>query len=65
MSESTRAEALKKMERFAVKIGFPEKWIDYSSLGTTVLIVMVLFTSSSYLSVCPCVCRGVPRFTCA
>ena len=32
MSESTRNEALKKMERFAVKIGFPDKWIDYSQL---------------------------------
>lgn len=35
MSESTRAEALKKMERFAVKIGFPDRWIDYSSLEVT------------------------------
>lgn len=32
MSESTRAEALKKMEKFRVKIGFPDTWIDFSSL---------------------------------
>ena len=31
-SESTREEALKKMSRFRVKIGYPNKWIDYSSL---------------------------------
>lgn len=31
-SDSTRAEALKKMERFGVKIGYPDKWIDYSTL---------------------------------
>jgi len=31
-SESTREEALKKMERFKVKIGFPDKFIDYSSM---------------------------------
>jgi len=32
MSESTRAEALKKMERFSVKIGFPDKWTDYTNM---------------------------------
>lgn len=33
MSPETRVEALKKMEKFKVKIGFPDKWIDYSSLS--------------------------------
>lgn len=28
-SDSTREEALKKMSRFRVKIGYPNKWIDY------------------------------------
>eukprot|EP01038_Epipyxis_sp_PR26KG_P004814 gene4814-6744_t len=32
MSESTRQEALLKMEKFKVKIGFPDHWIDYSSM---------------------------------
>jgi putative endopeptidase len=32
MSEATRAEALRKMEKFRVKIGFPDRWIDYSAL---------------------------------
>lgn len=59
MSESTRAEALKKMERFAVKIGFPEKWIDYSSLGTRVLKLLIPPHASS-LSMS--VCRGISRF---
>ena len=32
MEESTRAKALEKMSGFGVKIGFPDKWIDYTSL---------------------------------
>ena len=32
MGDSTRIEALKKMERFNVKIGFPDAFLDYSSL---------------------------------
>jgi len=31
-SEETRKNALKKMSRFGVKIGYPDKWLDYSSL---------------------------------
>jgi putative endopeptidase len=31
-SESTRSAALMKMSRFKVKIGYPDKWIDFSSL---------------------------------
>jgi putative endopeptidase len=31
-SDETRQEALKKMNRFRVKIGYPNKWIDYSTL---------------------------------
>jgi putative endopeptidase len=27
-----QVEALRKMERFNVKIGFPDKWIDYTTL---------------------------------
>lgn len=32
MSEETRKEAMIKMEKFKVKIGFPDKWLDYSSM---------------------------------
>ena len=32
MAESTRAKALEKMGAFGVKVGFPDTWIDYSSL---------------------------------
>ncbi|MEV7604404.1 M13-type metalloendopeptidase [Paenarthrobacter sp. NPDC089322] len=32
MGEETKAEALKKLEAFRPKIGFPEKWIDYSAV---------------------------------
>ena len=31
-SEETRANALKKMSKFGVKIGYPDKWLDYSTL---------------------------------
>jgi len=31
-SEDTRKEALKKMNRFKTKIGFPDKWIDYGPM---------------------------------
>jgi putative endopeptidase len=32
MDEPTRAAALKKLDMFNVKIGYPDKWIDYSTL---------------------------------
>lgn len=32
MGPATKAEALKKLEAFEVKIGYPEKWRDYSAL---------------------------------
>ncbi|MDO5618206.1 M13 family metallopeptidase [Kocuria sp.] len=32
MTDDTRAEALKKLAAFTPKIGYPEKWKDYSSL---------------------------------
>jgi predicted metalloendopeptidase len=33
MDEPTRAAALKKLDAFGVKIGYPDKWIDYSRLA--------------------------------
>jgi len=32
MSEQTRQEAMIKMEKFKVKIGFPDQWLDYSAM---------------------------------
>ena len=32
MGDDTKAEALKKLEAFRPKIGFPDKWIDYSAV---------------------------------
>ena len=32
MGEDTKKEALKKLDAFRPKIGFPEKWIDYSAV---------------------------------
>ena len=31
-SEETRSNALKKMAKFGVKIGYPDTWLDYSTL---------------------------------
>ncbi|MCB2377682.1 M13 family metallopeptidase [Hymenobacter sp. BT635] len=33
MSAATKAEALKKLNAFTVKIGYPDKWKDYSALN--------------------------------
>ncbi|MGA0602622.1 M13 family metallopeptidase [Caulobacter sp. KR2-114] len=35
MSEATRAKALEKLSKFGVKIGYPNKWRDYSALTVT------------------------------
>ena len=32
MDEATKQEALKKLAAFTVKIGYPDKWRDYSTL---------------------------------
>jgi len=32
MGEATKLEALKKLDSFRAKIGFPDKWIDYSAV---------------------------------
>lgn len=32
MSDETKAKALEKLSNFRVKIGYPDKWIDYSAL---------------------------------
>ena len=34
-ADSTREQALKKMNEFTVKIGYPDEWIDYSPLDIT------------------------------
>lgn len=35
MGDSTKKEAIAKLERINVKVGYPDKWIDYSSLEIT------------------------------
>ena len=35
MSAATKAEALKKLNAFVVKIGYPDKWKDYSKLSVS------------------------------
>lgn len=32
MSDSTKVKAIEKLERFTVKIGYPDKWKDYSKM---------------------------------
>src|SRR5690606_2826295 len=33
MSDATKAKALEKLSKFKVKIGYPDKWKDYSKLA--------------------------------
>ncbi|AVE43518.1 M13 family metallopeptidase [Providencia stuartii] len=33
MDDATRQEALKKLEQFTVKVGYPDKWNDFSSIN--------------------------------
>lgn len=35
MGEETKAKALEKLDKMNVKVGYPDKWIDYSSLDIT------------------------------
>ncbi|HEX2982101.1 MAG TPA: M13 family metallopeptidase [Ignavibacteriales bacterium] len=35
MSDATKKEALTKLSTFKVKIGYPDKWMDYSSVNIT------------------------------
>jgi len=35
MTDSTKEQALKKLSTFTVKIGYPDKWRDYSALNIT------------------------------
>lgn len=35
MTDATRAEALKKLSKFRAKIGYPNRWRDYSALEVT------------------------------
>ncbi|MBP9686280.1 MAG: M13 family metallopeptidase [Candidatus Doudnabacteria bacterium] len=35
MSEQTKQVALEKLERVTIKVGYPDKWIDYSELEVT------------------------------
>jgi putative endopeptidase len=35
MTETTRAKAIEKLDKFTPKIGYPSKWRDYSSLQTS------------------------------
>ncbi|MDC7995107.1 M13 family metallopeptidase [Altibacter sp. HG106] len=35
MSDSTKIKAVEKLDKFTVKIGYPDKWKDYSSMAVT------------------------------
>ncbi|MCW8981550.1 MAG: M13 family metallopeptidase [Altibacter sp.] len=35
MSDSTKVKAIEKLDKFTVKIGYPDKWKDYSSMEVT------------------------------
>ena len=35
MSDSTKVQAIKKLDKFTVKIGYPDEWEDYSSMDVS------------------------------
>lgn len=35
MSEETKSKAIQKLDKFTVKIGYPDKWEDYSNMNIT------------------------------
>lgn len=49
-SEETRENALKKMSKFGVKIGYPDKWLDYSSyvIGEDDAFLTMVFRARQY-----------------
>jgi putative endopeptidase len=47
-SSVTRENALKKMKRFKVKIGFPDKWIDYTTLDISGDFLSMVFKSRAF-----------------
>jgi putative endopeptidase len=48
MSEKTKKEALKKLSSFGVKIGYPDKWRDYSGLEVTDSYVQNILNSNYF-----------------
>lgn len=47
-SEVTRENAMKKMNRFKVKIGYPDKWIDYTPLEVSGDFLNMVFKSRAF-----------------
>lgn len=42
MSSETKVKALDKLNKFTVKVGYPDKWKDYTSLSKHQLKMVVL-----------------------
>ncbi|MFC5044789.1 M13 family metallopeptidase [Aquimarina hainanensis] len=53
MSDSTKAKAIEKLDKFTVKIGYPDKWEDYSNLevkkGNSAFENMMAVSKRSFL----------------
>jgi putative endopeptidase len=47
-SDETRENAMKKMKRFKVKIGYPDKWIDYTPLDISGDFLDMVFNSRAF-----------------
>jgi putative endopeptidase len=47
-SDVTRENAMKKMNRFKVKIGYPDKWIDYTPLGISGDFLTMVFQARAF-----------------
>jgi len=45
MTDATRAKALAKFERFTHKIGYPDKFRDYSAWSSAAMIISATFAA--------------------
>lgn len=48
MTEPTREEALRKLSKFTPKIGYPERWRDYSALSLTDDLIANVLAANSF-----------------
>lgn len=50
LSEQTRAAAIEKLDKLSFKIGYPEKWIDYSQVEVTDDLVATVSAISRFVA---------------
>lgn len=63
MSEETRKQAIAKLNAFGQKIGYPDKWIDYSALNVSRDSTSRMFCAPVNLIKCETSGRSTNRLT--